>query len=55
MPPQLALLEADEATAVGLRLLKCFLALRDQRSREELIALAERLVKEEKKPAGASD
>jgi hypothetical protein len=56
MPPQLALLNADEATAVGLRLLKCFLALRDRQNREELIALAERLVKEEeKKPAGPAD
>lgn len=53
MPPRFALLNADEATAVGLRLLKCFLALRDRRNREELIALAERLLTEEqKKPAG---
>lgn len=51
MPPRLALLNADEATAVGLRLLKCFLALRDRRNREELIALAERLLKEEEKKA----
>ncbi|HWZ38966.1 MAG TPA: hypothetical protein VNY08_11770 [Bradyrhizobium sp.] len=53
MPPQLALLNADEATAVGLRLLKCFLALRDRRNREELLALAERLLTEEEKtPSG---
>ena len=52
MPPQLALLNTDEATAVGLRLLKCFLALRYRRNREELIALAERLLAEEKNPAG---
>jgi hypothetical protein len=56
MPPRLALLNADEATAVGLRLLKCFLALRDRRNREELIALAERLLKEEeKKPTSPAD
>jgi hypothetical protein len=56
MLPQLALLKADEATAVGLRLLKCFLALRDRRKREELIALAERLVKEEERtPAEPAD
>jgi len=47
MPPQLGLLDADEATAVGLRLLKCFLRLRDRRHREELLALAERLIREE--------
>jgi len=53
MPPQLALLNADEAAAVGLRLLKCFLALRERRNREELIALAEQLLlEEEKEPAG---
>jgi hypothetical protein len=56
IPPTLALLNADEATAVGLRLLKCFLALRDRRNRKKPIALAERLVKEEeKKPAGPAD
>jgi hypothetical protein len=56
MPPQLALLNADETTAVGLRLLKCFLALRDRSHRAELIALAERLVKkEEKAPAEPAD
>ena len=47
MPPQLDLLKADEMTALGLRLMKCFLILRDRRHREELIALAERLVEEE--------
>jgi hypothetical protein len=53
VPPRLTLLNTDEATAVGLRLLKCFLALRDRRNREELIALAERLLaEEEKNPAG---
>ena len=56
MPPKLALLNADETTAVGLRLMKCFLTLRSQRHREELIALAERLVKEEEKmPAKPAD
>ena len=49
MPPKLAALNADETTALGLRLMKCFLTLRDRRHREQLIALAERLVKEEEK------
>jgi len=48
MPPRLDLLDADETTAVGLRLMKCFLALRSRRNREELIALAEQLVQKEK-------
>jgi hypothetical protein len=47
MPPKLVALNTDETTAVGLRLMKCFLTLRDRRHRAELIALAERLVKEE--------
>jgi hypothetical protein len=47
MPPQLDLLKADEMTAVGLQLMKCFLILRRREHREELIALAERLVQEE--------
>jgi hypothetical protein len=56
MPPMLAILKADEATAIGLRLMKCFLTLRSPRHREELIALAERLVKEEEKlPAEPAD
>jgi hypothetical protein len=56
MPPKLAFLNADETTAIGLRLMKCFLTLRSQRHREELIALAERLVKaEEKLPAEPAD
>lgn len=56
VPPKLALLNADETTAVGLRLMKCFLTLRSQRHREELIALAERLVKEEESmPAEPAD
>jgi hypothetical protein len=56
MPPQLALLNADETTAVGLRLMKCFLTLRSRRHRAELIALAERLVEEEEKtPAEPAD
>ena len=56
MPPKLALLNADETTAVGLRLMKCFLTLRSAQRREELIALAERLVKEEEKvPAEPAD
>jgi hypothetical protein len=56
MPPQLALLNVDETTAVGLRLMKCFLTLRSRRHRAELIALAERLVKEEERStAGPAD
>ena len=47
MPPKLAALNADETTALGLRLMKCFLTLRDRRHRAQLLALAERLVKEE--------
>lgn len=49
MPPKLAALKADEATASGLRLMRSFLKLRERRHRDELIALAERLVKEEHK------
>jgi hypothetical protein len=56
MPPKLVALNADETTAVGLRLMKCFLTLRDRRHRQELIALAERLVKEEERmPAEPAD
>jgi hypothetical protein len=47
MPPQLDLLNADETTAIGLRLMRCFLKLRNARHREELIALAEQLVQKE--------
>ena len=49
MPPKLALLKADETTAIGLRLMKCFLTLRSPQRREELMALAEQLVQEEEK------
>jgi hypothetical protein len=49
MPPNLVALNVDETTAVGLRLMKCFLTLRERRHREQLLALAERLVKEEEK------
>ena len=56
MPPKLVALNADETTAVGLRLMKCFLTLRDRRHRQELIALAEQLVKEEERmPAEPAD
>ena len=47
MPPRLDLLKTDEMTAVGLRLMKCFLTLRRREHRAELIALAERLVRKE--------
>jgi hypothetical protein len=49
MPPKLATLETDEATVCGLRLLRSFLKLRKQRHRDEVMALAERLVEEERK------
>lgn len=49
MPTNPAALKADETTALGLRLMRCFLALQARRHREELIALAERLVEEERK------
>ena len=49
MPPKFAGLNADETTALGLRLMKCFLTLRDRRHRAQLLALAERLVKDEEK------
>jgi hypothetical protein len=49
MPPKPAALETDEATVCGLRLLRSFLKLREQRHRDEVIALAERLVEEERK------
>ncbi len=56
MPPKFAGLNADETTAVGLRLMKCFLTLRDRHHRAQLLALAERLVKdEEKAPAEPAD
>ena len=56
MPHKLAALKADETTAFGLRLMKSFFALRSKRHREELIALAERLLEEEERaPAEPSD
>ena len=56
MQPKPAALNADETTAFGLRLMRSFLKLRDRVHREELIALAERLVIEEEKcPAGVGD
>jgi len=56
MPPKFALSNADETTAVGLRLMKCFLALRSRQHRSELLALAEQLVSEEEKaPAGPAE
>jgi len=56
MPPKLAALKADETTAFGLRLMRSFLALRSKRHREQLIALAERLLEEEQRaPAEPSE
>ena len=56
MPPKLAALRADETTVFGLRLMRSFLKLRERRHREEVIALAERLVEQERKyPAEPGD
>ena len=56
MPPKLAALETDEATVCGLRLMRSFLKLSEQRHRDEVIALAERLVEEKRKyPAEPAD
>jgi hypothetical protein len=56
MPPQLAVLKADEATVLGHRLLKSFHKLRVRRHREQLIALAELLLEqEERSPAEPGD
>ncbi len=56
MPQKLAALKPDEMTASGLRLMRFFLKLRSRRHREELIALAERLVEQEaKSPAESGD
>jgi len=49
MPPKFAALKSDEATVFGLRLMKSFLKLRSRARREEIIALAERMVEEESK------
>ena len=49
MPPRLAAVKADEATVLGHRLLQSFHQLRLTRHREQLIALAEALVEEERK------
>ena len=49
MPPKPAALDTDEATASGLRLMRSFLKLREQRHRDEVIALAERLLEEERR------
>ncbi len=52
-PSNLYVLEVDEATLLGHRLLKAFHKLRLKRHREQLIALAERLVEDEERyPAG---
>ncbi|NPU13342.1 hypothetical protein HL667_15755 [Bradyrhizobium sp. 83012] len=52
-PSNLYALEVDEATLLGHRLLKAFHRLRLTRNREQLIALAERLVEDEERyPAG---
>src|SRR3954452_1153504 len=57
MPPKLASLKSDQTTASALRLMRIFLKLRNLRHREEVIALAERLVEQEARdramPAGS--
>jgi hypothetical protein len=56
MPPESAALKGDEVTISGLRLIKSFLQLRNSAHREELIALAERLMEQESKfPAAPGD
>lgn len=56
MPQKLAALKADETTALGLRLMRSFLALRCRQRREELVAHAERLLEQEQAvPAEPSD
>jgi hypothetical protein len=56
MPSKLAAWDTDEAMVRGPRLLRSFLKLREQRHRDKVIALAERLVEEERRdpvePAG---
>ena len=49
MIPKLAALKGDENAILGLRLMKCFLKLRNKAHVEEVIALAERLLSEESK------
>jgi hypothetical protein len=56
MPPKLAALKGDESTVFGLRLMRCFFRLRSRAHRNELMALAERLLEEESKyPAEPDD
>ena len=52
MQPKLLALKADETTAFGLRLMRGFLKLRERRHLEEVIALVERLLEEERRYPG---
>jgi hypothetical protein len=55
MQPKPAAIETDAMTLLGLRLMRSFLKLRDGNHREQLVALAERLVREEEDPAKIDD
>jgi hypothetical protein len=49
-------LKGDESTVFGLRLMRSFFKLRSRAHRNELMALAERLLEEESKyPADSDD
>jgi len=45
--PKFSAFESDENTIAGLRLMRCFLRLKSSARRQELIAVAERLLEEE--------
>jgi hypothetical protein len=47
MPPTDEPWKSDETAALGLRLMRSFLKLREARHREEVIALAERLASQQ--------
>ncbi|MBV9559874.1 MAG: hypothetical protein JOY90_05350 [Bradyrhizobium sp.] len=51
MQPKPAAFETDAMTLLGLRLMRSFLKLRDANHREQLVALAERLAREEEDPS----
>jgi hypothetical protein len=49
MPPKPEELQTDEITIGALRLVKCFFKLRSKSYREELIMLAEQMLKKDSK------
>jgi hypothetical protein len=55
MQPKPAAFETDAMTLLGLRLMRSFLQLRDGDRREQLVAFAERLVREEEDPSRTDD